>query len=93
MTTKNISKLRITLIGLAVLVAIGILAPATMKRLLPSSSAAAVPPTPASVPATTVKVAQESVPIYLSGIGTAQALATVTIRTRVDGQLDKINFV
>ncbi len=93
MTTKNISKLRITLIGLAVLATIGILAPATMKRLLPSSSAAAVPPTPASVPATTVKVAQESVPIYLSGIGTAQALATVTIRTRVDGQLDKINFV
>lgn len=93
MVKKHTSKLRMTLVGLAMLAALGALAPATMKRFMPSSAAAIVPAAPASVPATTVNAMQENVPIYLSGIGTAQALATVTVRTRVDGQLDRINFI
>jgi multidrug efflux system membrane fusion protein len=92
MTTKNISKLKITLAGLALLAVGGLLVPSAIKRLTPSSSAAIMPNAPAGVPATTVKVAQENVPIFLNGVGTAQALATVTMRTRVDGQLDKVNF-
>ena len=35
---------------------------------------------------------QQDVPIYLTGIGTVQAFNTVTVRTRVDGQLDKVAF-
>jgi multidrug efflux system membrane fusion protein len=31
-------------------------------------------------------------PIYLNGLGVAQAWNMVTIRTRVDGQIDKVNF-
>src|SRR5947207_4411702 len=31
--------------------------------------------------------------LYLTGLGYATALKTVTIRTRVDGQLDKVAFV
>jgi len=45
---------------------------------------------PVPVVAGTVK--QKDVPIYLEGIGTIQALNTVTVRARVDGQLEKVAF-
>jgi multidrug efflux system membrane fusion protein len=38
-------------------------------------------------------VQQKDVPIYLDGLGTVQAFNTVTVRTRVDGQVVKIAFV
>jgi len=44
------------------------------------------------VPVVAGIVAQKDVPIYLSGIGTVQAFNTVTVRARVDGQVDKIAF-
>jgi membrane fusion protein, multidrug efflux system len=37
-------------------------------------------------------VAQTNVDIYLDGLGTVQAFNTVTVRVRVDGQLEKVNF-
>jgi multidrug efflux system membrane fusion protein len=33
------------------------------------------------------------IPIYMDGLGTVQAFYTVTITARVDGQLDKLDFV
>jgi membrane fusion protein, multidrug efflux system len=35
---------------------------------------------------------RKDVPVYLTGLGTVQAFNTVTVKVRVDGQLDKINF-
>jgi multidrug efflux system membrane fusion protein len=46
----------------------------------------------APVPVVATTVAEKDVPIYLSGIGTVQAFNTVTIRARVDGQIEKIGF-
>lgn len=37
-------------------------------------------------------VIQKNVPIYLDGLGTVQAFNTVTVRSRVDGQLKKLSF-
>ncbi len=48
--------------------------------------------TPPGVPVQSGKALVQDVPIYLSGLGTVQAFNTVTVRARVDGQLDKIAF-
>ncbi|HKP02692.1 MAG TPA: efflux RND transporter periplasmic adaptor subunit [Chthoniobacterales bacterium] len=45
------------------------------------------------VPVVAGKSEQKDVPIYLDGLGTVQAFNTVTVHTRVDGQLDKVLFV
>src|SRR5436190_5153359 len=37
-------------------------------------------------------VLQKDVPIYLDGLGTVQAFNTVTVRSRVDGQLKKLSL-
>ncbi len=46
----------------------------------------------APVPVTVVPVEQKDVPIYLSALGTVQALNTVTISAQVSGQIQSINF-
>ena len=51
------------------------------------------PTAKAAVPATLVRVAREDVPNYLIGVGTVQPLATVTVKTRLDGQLERIGYV
>ena len=55
-------------------------------------TAAAVPAGDSPVPVVEAAAVLRDVPIYLTGIGTVQAFNTVTIRTRVDGQVDRIAF-
>jgi multidrug efflux system membrane fusion protein len=57
----------------------------------PRAAAATTASDPA-VPVVAGDVLSLDVPIYLTGIGTVQAFNTVTIRTRIDGQLDKVAF-
>lgn len=45
-----------------------------------------------AVPVVAGKVEQKDVPIYLDGLGTVQAFNTVTVRTRVDGNLVQVLF-
>src|SRR6516165_9577039 len=52
---------------------------------------------PASAPSLAVPVSvttarRRDVPIYLTGLGTVQAFNTVTVKTRVDGELVKVAF-
>ena len=50
-------------------------------------------PDPAtSVPVIVARVQTDDVPIFLSGIGTVQAYNTVTVKTRVDGEIVKVLF-
>jgi multidrug efflux system membrane fusion protein len=46
----------------------------------------------ASVPIDVTAADRQDFPVYLNGLGIAQAWNTVTIRARVDGQIDKIGF-
>ena len=50
------------------------------------------PPKDMPVPVVAGKVVRTNVPIYLDGLGAVQAFNAVTVRTRVDGQLQKVAF-
>ncbi len=45
-----------------------------------------------AVPVTIAPVVKAEFPVYLTGLGTVQGFNTVLVRTRVDGQIDKITF-
>lgn len=46
----------------------------------------------APVPVTLAAAERSDFPVYLSGLGTVQAYNTVAVRTRIDGQIEKISF-
>ena len=57
------------------------------------ASAQAPPTGPgAGIPVTAGTVAAADVPVFLQAIGTVQAFNMVTIKSRVDGQIEKVNF-
>ncbi len=81
-------------IALGVLAAI---AAATLPRLLDPSgpAAAAEAPPPAAnqgIPVTAGTVVAADVPVLLNAIGSVQAFNMVTIKSRVDGQITKVEF-
>jgi multidrug efflux system membrane fusion protein len=45
-----------------------------------------------AIPVSVAQVQQANFPVYLTSLGTVQAFNTVVVRTRVDGQIDKIAF-
>jgi membrane fusion protein, multidrug efflux system len=49
-------------------------------------------PTPPPVRVSIAPVERADFPVYLTGLGTVQGFNTVVVRTRVDGQIDKIAF-
>jgi membrane fusion protein, multidrug efflux system len=50
-------------------------------------------PGPGPVPVVAGVVVRKDVPVYLDGLGTVQAFNTVTVRVRVDGQLQNVAFI
>jgi membrane fusion protein, multidrug efflux system len=44
------------------------------------------------VPVVTAKVKRADVPVYLNGLGNVSGFYTATVKSRVDGQLMKVNF-
>lgn len=47
---------------------------------------------PDTIPVVVAAAAKQDVPIYLEGLGTAQASATVTVKAQVDGALQQVMF-
>jgi membrane fusion protein, multidrug efflux system len=45
-----------------------------------------------SIPVTIASVQNADFPVYLNGLGTVQPYQTVTVRSRVDGQITKVDF-
>lgn len=68
---------------------------ATAMLLLSARTARSAKPAPAApgaVQVSTVTVRSRDVPIVRSGVGTVTPLATVTVRSRIDGQLERVGF-
>jgi multidrug efflux system membrane fusion protein len=59
----------------------------------PDAEAAIAPKGPPPVPVTSTLVQLQDVPVYRIGVGTVVAAQSVTVKPRVDGQLDKVAFI
>ncbi|MFC5474397.1 efflux RND transporter periplasmic adaptor subunit [Paraherbaspirillum soli] len=90
MTTPLSTSRSTLLIAAAILILAGAAGWGLMHR---AGAAAPVNAAAPAVAVTTVAVKQQDVPLYLSGVGTVAANASVTVKARIDGQLDKIGFV
>ncbi|HTD75516.1 MAG TPA: efflux RND transporter periplasmic adaptor subunit [Steroidobacteraceae bacterium] len=88
MSQFSILQKRVVLGGLA-LAAIVVVA----WRVLYKPADAATRITPAAIAVDIAAVNHADVPIYLEGLGTVQAFYTVTVTARVDGELQKIDFI
>lgn len=81
--------------ALMISAAVAVLAISAASLLPHTDARAATPTTAGAAPAvsvTTVKVQEQDFPLYLSGVGTVTANASVTVKVRIDGQLDKVAF-
>lgn len=76
--------------ALLVLVAAGAAAAAWFMQ--DDGAMATAPAPPQLVPVQVATAKREDVPVYLTGLGTVQAFNTVTVRSRVDGQLQQVLF-
>jgi multidrug efflux system membrane fusion protein len=56
------------------------------------SGAASASPDARPAPVVVASAEQRDIPIYLEGLGNAVPLATVTVKSQVDGRLDKVLF-
>ncbi|MDP9002601.1 MAG: efflux RND transporter periplasmic adaptor subunit [Myxococcota bacterium] len=85
---------RIVMLAVLVLV-IGATAWALRERQRGAASASAAAASAASdrvIPVLTARVEQRDVPLWLEALGSVSAFYTVTVKTQVDGRVDKVLF-
>ncbi len=75
-------------VAVAVLAGVGFNARTKTKAQTPGAGAGGF-----AVPVVVAPVIQRDMPVYLEGLGTVIAFNTVTVRSRVDGQLVRVAFV
>jgi multidrug efflux system membrane fusion protein len=87
------AKIRSWVVVLLVGVTAGAVAIGAARQFGWYSSQASVPrAAPPAVPVRAAAVKRQDVPIVLPGLGTVQAFNSVLVKSRVDGQIIKINF-
>src|SRR3984885_6652453 len=77
---------------IVVIVAVAALGYFGWNRFRGEDQAAKNAPARPAVRVTIAPVEKSDFPVYLTGLGTVQGFNTVVVRTRVDGQIDKIAF-
>jgi multidrug efflux system membrane fusion protein len=75
------------LLSILALLAVTSCSKSSQQAVQAAAKAAAAP-----VPVNVAPVLRQDVPIILTGLGTVQAYNTVTLKTRVDGQIMTVNF-
>ena len=78
-------------VAIAAMLALALAVPAVRHLFLDDAKAAAKPDARA-VPVRAAAVKQEALPIALSGVGNVLAAQSVTLHSRIDGQLDAVFF-
>jgi membrane fusion protein, multidrug efflux system len=86
---------RIVLLSLLVLLGVGLywLFHSRAKAAAQAATAASSAAANRTIPVLTAKVVQRDVPVILEGLGSVTAFYTVTVKTQVDGRIDKVLFV
>ena len=87
-TKRRFSRRLIWLAGIAGVVTVGAIGIRHWAEPAPHAASR-----PAAVPVTVTAVTRQDVPLFLQGLGTAQASNTVAIRSQIDGKLQSVNFV
>ncbi len=78
-------------VAVALLAALALVNGRRQKNAAAAQTAAAA--ASRTVPVSVVSAARRDVPIYVDGLGNVLPLATVTVKSQVDGRLDKVLFV
>ena len=65
---------------------------ALYRQVVETRASAQTSASPPPVPVTAGKAATRDMPVYVRGLGSVQAYNTVTVRSRVDGQIVKVAF-
>jgi membrane fusion protein, multidrug efflux system len=73
-------------------VALGGMGLAAWHWLGAPAAAQTPPPVPTAIPVQAATATNADVPIYETGLGNVQAFNTVTVKVRVDGELQKVDF-
>lgn len=87
--TTRPHKRPLTRIAIATLLIVGVAAYVASRLLAPHATKASTPP----IGVTTARAQAQDVDIGLVGVGTVQAMQTVTVKPRIDGQLESVGFV
>lgn len=87
--TTRPHKRPLTRIAIATLLIVGVAAYVASRLLAPHATKAPTPP----IGVTTARAQAQDVDIGLVGVGTVQAMQTVTVKPRIDGQLESVGFV
>jgi multidrug efflux system membrane fusion protein len=86
----------VVVVGLAAVTGVGFVFLKQRTGTTPTSAAVGsgvVPSSDRAVPVTTAVVVRRDVPVVVEGLGTVTPLATVAVRSQVDGRLDHVYFV
>ena len=77
---------------LAVLAALGIAAWMGLRLHRATRAANAKPTTPPSIPVVAAVAHRGDIPVYFTGLGAVTPIYTVTIKTRVDGEIMRVGY-
>ena len=76
----------VSVLALSVVITFGLLWLTSLR------SSSAKSGTEDTVPVVTETARRQDIPVYLNGLGSVQALNTVTVRAQIDGKIIKVNF-